>query len=277
MSALVFAHALPYVNWIVLVALAAGVFAFVVVAAELTDATRGYLGFTAFCAALLGGLALVSDLGLPVPRDLAVASAPPELSSIRQYCLAAFVALTLVYAFAVRRRRWSLAVGVAALAGAGGAILAAAFGWAPSLADVVPLAVQLGVLAGAAGGSLASLVLGHWYLVTPRLSERPLVVMTRLLALIIALQVALFVVWTTLGGGPGQGPFSALSGESALFVWLRLIVGLVFPLVLAWMALQTAKTRSMESATGLLYLALAATASGTIAAAALYTTSGLLV
>ena len=58
---------------------------------------------------------------------------------------------------------------------------------------------------------------------------------------------------------------------------MRLIVTLAFPLVLVFMALRTAQTRSMESATGLLYINLAAVAAGTIGAAALYVTAGLLV
>ena len=52
-------------------------------------------------------------------------------------------------------------------------------------------------------------------------------------------------------GYPDQLPFAALTGAQALFVWLRLVVGILFPLLLAWMAWKTAQTRSMESATGL--------------------------
>ena len=57
-----------------------------------------------------------------------------------------------------------------------------------------------------------------------------------------------------------------LVGPWALFVWLRLIGGLVFPLVVSWAAVQTAKTRSMESATGQLYINVGAIAAGTILA-----------
>ena len=72
-------------------------------------------------------------------------------------------------------------------------------------------------------------------------------------------------------------PFSALTGPWALFVWLRLIVGLIFPLVVSWAAVQTARTRSMESATGLLYINVGTIAAGTILAAGLYFGAGLLV
>jgi hypothetical protein len=119
-------------------------------------------------------------------------------------------------------------------------------------------------------------VLGHWYLVTPKISDRPLVLQSKLLIGIVGLQVLLFIVWTTLGGGPGQDAFDAFSGGNLLLVILRLVVSLLFPLVLCLMAWKTALTRSMESATGLLYINLAAVMAGTIGAAALYISSGLL-
>jgi hypothetical protein len=102
---------------------------------------------------------------------------------------------------------------------------------------------------------------------------------SRRLMWVVAFQVVLFVVWVGVGLGPGStgGPFAALVGPFALFVWLRLIVGLVFPLIVSWAALQTAKTRSMESATGLLYINVGTIASGTILAAGLYFGAGLLV
>ena len=55
------------------------------------------------------------------------------------------------------------------------------------------------------------------------------------------------------------------------------MIGLVFPLIVSWAAIQTAKTRSMESATGLLYIDVGAIAAGTILAAGLYFGAGLLV
>jgi hypothetical protein len=121
-------------------------------------------------------------------------------------------------------------------------------------------------------------VLGHWYLVTPKLPEAPLILLARLLFGVMALQIVLFIAWVALGAGPAsEGPFSALTGPGALFVWLRLFVGLLFPLVVSWAAIQTARTRSMESATGLLYINVGTIAAGTILAAGLYFGYGLLV
>lgn len=271
------AQALPYVNWILLVSLGIGAFAYAALARETTDATRGYVGFTALSAALLGGLGLAADTGLPAPEGLVVVQAPPELEFARRAGLALFALLALAYVFTLRRGRGTLVIGSLTLFAGLVGLVAASLGWAPSLADSVPLLIQLAVLSGASGGALATLVLGHWYLVTPRLSERPLVLLARLLTIVLALQLALFVVWATLGGGPGQGAFDALAGGTVFLVILRLVVSLLFALVLCWMAVRTATSRSMESATGLLYIALAAIMAGTIGAAALYVSTGLLV
>ncbi len=56
-----------------------------------------------------------------------------------------------------------------------------------------------------------------------------------------------------------------------------LVVGLVFPLLLTWMAYRTSLTRSMESATGLLYIEFALVMASTIVASALLFGEGLLV
>ena len=271
------AQALPYVNWILLVTLAVGTMAFAVLAHESTAVTRGYAGLTALLAAALAALALLADGGLPQPVGLAIVAPAPEIDLARRLALGGVAVLGPVYVFAIRRRQRTLSVGGLALAAGVLAVLTAAVGWAPSLTDSVPLLLQLLVLSVATGGALATLILGHWYLVTPRLSERPLVLLTRLLTAAVGVQLALFIVWTTLGGGPGQGAFDAFSGGSVFLVGLRFVVSLVFALVLSFMALRTAMSRSMESATGLLYIGLAAIMAGTIGAAALYITGGLLV
>ncbi|HEY7590865.1 MAG TPA: hypothetical protein VH723_07725 [Candidatus Limnocylindrales bacterium] len=269
---------LAFINWTVLTGLAIGAFAAVVLARERTDATRGFLTFTGFCAVLAGILALVSDGALPA----ALADSPVATDSAwtepRRLALAAFCVLAAAFVVAVARGRKPTAVGVAGLAAAVAVLVFGALGWGGGVIGAVPLLVQLAVLAAATGGVFAAMILGHWYLVTPRLSERPLILFARLLTAVIAVQVVLFLVWVATGAGPaGQPAFAALGGPWALFVWLRLIVGLLFPLVVSWAAIQTARTRSMESATGLLYINVGTVAAGTILAAGLYFGAGLLV
>ncbi|HYI23644.1 MAG TPA: hypothetical protein VEX62_13525 [Candidatus Limnocylindrales bacterium] len=269
-------EALPFAAWIILVTLAFGSFLFMVIARHWARPTIGYMRFSSVFAAALAGLALLTDNDLTPGPALAITPAPPELDALRLAGVAAFGVLALVDAFVVRRPRASIVVGAATLVAAGVALGAAAFGWAPSSVDAVPFLVQLCVLTAVTGGSVAAVVLSHWYLVTPKLPEAPLILQSRLLIATLVLQILLFIVWTTLGGGPGQVAFSAFN-DSLLLVIMRLVITLIFPLVLCYMALRTAQTRSMESATGLLYINLAAVMAGTIGAAALYVSSGLLV
>jgi hypothetical protein len=242
-----------------------------------TDATRGFLGFSAACAAGFGLLAHLSDGAL-----VQAAAAPgstvtidPTWSAPRDGALVAFTVLALLYALVLARRMApivaaaGLAAGVAALA-----FGALAWGGGP-LGTTVALGQEL-LLAAATGGVFVAMILGHWYLVTPKLPEGPLILLSRVLFGLVAAQVILFAASMLLGAGSGGGPFSPLTGPWAQFVWLRLLVGLVFPLIVSWAAIQTARSRSMESATGLLYINVGSIAAGTILAAGLYFGAGLI-
>jgi hypothetical protein len=272
------AENLAFINWTVLTGLALGSFVAVVVARMRTEATRGFLVFTAACAVVIGILAFLSDQALPVPSADSPIHIDPAFDAPRRIALAAFCVLAAAYVVALARRRRAVALAAAGLAAAGATLICGALAWAGGTLLAVPLLLQLAVLAAATGGVFAAMILGHWYLVTPKLPEAPLILISRALLAVVALQVVLFAVWVSTGAGPGGGgPFTVLVGPWALFVWLRLIVGLLFPLVVSWAAVQTARTRSMESATGLLYINVGTIAAGTILAAGLYFGAGLLV
>ena len=270
---------LSLINWTLLTGIAVGTFVLVALARLRTAATKGYLTFTALCAVAFGLLAYLSDTGLPVIVAGSPVTADPAYDGARRAALVAFVVLALVTAIVLARGGRAAVPG---LAGAGVGLTVLVLGgltWGGDPAGVAMLTVQFVMLALATGGVFAAMILGHWYLVTPKLPEAPLVRVSLGLLWVIAIQVVLFVVWIGTGAGPGAtgGPFAALFGPWALFVWLRLLVGLVFPLVVSWAALQTARTRSMESATGLLYINVGTVAAGTIVAAGLYFGAGLLV
>jgi hypothetical protein len=99
------------------------------------------------------------------------------------------------------------------------------------------------------------MVLGHWYLVTPRLPEAPLREMTGLLVLLTIAQAVLIAVALAL---PRDDVDTSVDTDilSNPFLWLRVGLGLVFPGVLAWMAYDSTSVRAMQSATGLLYIAM---------------------
>jgi hypothetical protein len=272
------AQNLAFINWTVLAGLAIGSFAAVVVGRLLTEATRGYLAFTAACAVAFGLLALASDTALPTTIAGSPVTADATFDVPRRLALTAFCALGAAYVVALARRSRAPLIGVGGVAAGLAALALGALAWGGDPVSAVPLLVQLVVLAAATGGVFAAMVLGHWYLVTPKLGEGPLILFARLLTGVVGFQLALFAVWVGFGAGPGGAqPFAMLVGPWALFVWLRLLVGLVFPLVVSWAALQTARSRSMESATGLLYIGVGSIAAGTILASGLYFGAGLLV
>ena len=272
------AENLAFINWTVLTGLAVGSYAIVVLARWRTDATGGYLGFTTFCAVVFGLLAWLSDGALPASLGDSPVAVDPTFDGPRRIALLAFCGLAVAELLVHRVGGPGRQVGLLALVAALLVLVLGALAWGGDLLGAVPLLVQLVLLSAATGGVFAAMILGHWYLVTPKLPERPLVLVARVLLGVVALQLVLFGAWIATGAGPaGEAPFAVLVGPWALFVWLRLIVGLVFPLVVSWAAVQTARSRSMESATGLLYINVGSIAAGTILAAGLYFGAGLLV
>ncbi len=279
MPATQIAQNLAFINWTVLTGLALGSYAAAVLLRRASAATSGFLGFTAACAIGFGLLAWLSDGALPATLGGSPVVIDPAWDAPRRAALGAFVGLA-IGALVLRRIRppWGGHVELAATAAG---LLTLGFGalaWGGGSLGVAALLIQLGVITAATGGVFAAMILGHWYLVTPKLPEAPLILLARILVAVVAAQVVLFSVWVATAAGPAGGdPFSALTGEWALFVWLRLIVGLIFPLVVSIAAVKTAQTRSMESATGLLYINVGTIAAGTILAAGLYFGAGLLV
>jgi hypothetical protein len=266
---------LAFVNWTVLAGLAIGTYGAAVLGRFTSGVTSGFLGFVALCAAAFGGLAYLSDTALPATLIGSPVAVDPAFDGARRLALGAFAIVAFGHSIAFFRDRRAAGLAAVGLGLAVAVLGLGALAWGGGAVGGFALLVQLALLAAVTGGVFAAMILGHWYLVTPKLSERPLVLFGRLLLALVGIQTALFVVWAALGAGPGGGaPFSILTGEFALFGWLRLVVGLAFPLVLSWAAIQTARTRSMESATGLLYINVGAIASGTIIAAGLYFGAG---
>jgi hypothetical protein len=250
-----------------------------VLLARRTSATPGYLRFTALCALGFGVLAWISDGALPASLGESPVVVDPAWDAPRRAALALFAVLVGGSLVAGRFGHRAIAVvSWGAIVAAVATLVFGALAWGDGSLGALSLLVQLAVVSAAIGGVFAAMILGHWYLVTPKLPEAPLILLARVLLFVVVVQVVLFWAWIATGAGPADvAPFSSLTGPWALFVWLRLIVGLVFPLIVCWASVQTARTRSMESATGLLYINVGSIAAGTILAAGLYFGAGLLV
>jgi hypothetical protein len=115
------------------------------------------------------------------------------------------------------------------------------------------------------GAVSLGMVLGHWYLVTPRLPEQPLREMTGFLLLVMVVQALLIIPAVALPRETFVSSVDTPILENPFF-WMRVGGGVAFPMLLAWMAYDSSGVRAMQSATGLLYIAMALVLSGEVLA-----------
>jgi hypothetical protein len=155
----------------------------------------------------------------------------------------------------------------------------------------------------ALGGVMTAMWLGHWYLVTPAMTEKPLLLSTTLVLLGVFLEVLFF-----LGAGANVAPAQATVSNTnppaivatatpttsahpaatptitvkpsdvptatplstTAIGWLRILVGFAIPLVLGGLSWKLVRDRSFQSATGMLYLIVVCTLAGEIMARGLF-------
>jgi hypothetical protein len=210
---------------------------------------------------LMGVLALAASVALSVPSDLRPPGYDPRVSGVAVGLEVLFLLGVAAYSVgAFRSTGGGVGARDVAAAGAGGLALAAV-----ALQDGglnmrgLALLLSWGVVAAALGAILMATVLGHGYLVTPKLSERPLVRLIRIGLLAQAVQALLLLAGLPAGMAAGA---LLLSGA----FWLRLLLGLVLPVGINLAALQCARMRSMQSATGLLYISMSLMFAGEIPA-----------
>jgi hypothetical protein len=246
--------ALPFVNWIFWATLSAGTLLVVGLTELQGGTTRGYRLFMAFLVAAFAAVLLVSELSL-TPERLG------ETADLRRALVWAFVASAAAYLLAslARLPRAGIAVAggligivaLATLAAAGGTLSAALF------------TAQLILAALALGAASAAMLLGHWYLVTPKLSPAPLRRLVWLLIGALGLQAVCFgIAVVTISSGPLGGPIGPLT-------WLRLAVGTILPTGVAVLAVLASRAASLQASTGLLYVSLALVMAGSIAGASI--------
>ena len=248
-------EALPFVNWIFWAALTSGSLLVVGISELLGGTTRGYRLFMAGLLVVFAAILVVSELALPGGVEAATTA---ELRRPLTLAFAAGVAIYLVASIARWPRSW-LAIGSAGVGMASLVVLAAAGG-----SRSTPLfAGQLLIAAVALGAVNAAMLLGHWYLVTPKLSPLPLRRMMWLLIGALVLQGLAFVLAIALVGS------DPLQGDIGWLTWLRLAVGIVLPIGVAVLAIVASRASSLQASTGLLYIGLALIMAGSIAGASL--------
>ena len=115
-------------------------------------------------------------------------------------------------------------------------------------------AALIGALSSSAllGAAVSAMLMGHSYLIAPTMSLTPL--FRLLTALAAALFGRMLADGFVLEMWASEHSLGGLGGDALLWLPVRWTVGLAAPLVLCWMAWQTARIRSTQSATGILYV-----------------------
>ena len=112
------------------------------------------------------------------------------------------------------------------------------------------------------GGTCTAMILGHWYLVIPSMQVSHLQSIVKLHMASMAVRVAVVVAAVVLAlatsttAAPGLGPSFRhyITSIAGIFFWQRVLFGLCGPAVLSYLTWETAKIRSTQSATGILYV-----------------------
>ncbi len=112
------------------------------------------------------------------------------------------------------------------------------------------------------GGACTAMILGHWYLVIPSLQVSHLqsIVRVHIASMLLRVVVVGVAVWfalaTSFAANPMLGPTFRryIMSVDGIFFWQRVLFGLAGPAVLSYLTWETAKIRSTQSATGILYV-----------------------
>jgi len=231
-----------------------------------------FLKFGAFLIAALACLALVVALQMSFPEAVGSYPLRERMASPLRATLMAYLALTVVYALAMARQRPSsrYAGVLASLLGLGVVGIAAALLDRP-LWSYMGGFLALGVGALVVGGAVMGMILGHWYLVTPRMSQQPLKELVILLLGSMALQGVVTVLALALPHDPIAGDGDVKGNP---FLWLKVAGGMALPMIFAYMAYESSAIRAMQSATGLLYIVMVLVLAGEVVGKSLLLSTG---
>jgi len=215
---------------------------------------------------LLMGVAIP---GIPVPASLRSAASALDLgANLLGTWPGLTITLTLAYSLALfaylvtfwvkkdtHATAWLFAAALLGL----GTVVASGLSYAERMtghgvALLIPVSFVLSSLV--LGAALLGMLLGHRYLTNPHLPMSHLNILAWVFLVAVVLQGGLTVGLLVLGG-EGEVVASALRLETflGLFFWIRLVIGILAPFVLAVMILNTIRYRANMSATGLLYIA----------------------
>jgi hypothetical protein len=265
----------PIATVVVLLEVAAGT----TVAAYAVDLVgkvgRGFVGTTSLICAGVMALDLLLEALLPSGTALLGAPLPSGAQASLFHWSIAFTVVLLAYAFfcAVMTDVARRVVGVIAIGFGAMAIAKAAAAFGPSLGGVGTAVVAFVPAALVSGSALAGMLLGHWYLVAPNLSFRPLRRAIDIVFVAVALQAAVIVLVILTSASTVRGEL-LWSGDAVPF-WLLVVgSGIVFTTGVALLTRHFARIRANQPATAMLYVLIISVVMGVVPAHLLFFVTG---
>ncbi len=130
------------------------------------------------------------------------------------------------------------------------------------------------------GGFLAGMIFGHYYLVTTEMPKRLLVTMALILIVVLVFRIlavgATLILYKEIIRPDGNFLLALTSFQGhGIFFWERVLVGLFIPAIVVVLIWSTARIGSNQSATGIMYVAIAFVFIGELVARYLFLLSGI--
>lgn len=264
----------PIAGYLTLLELSVGTAAAAYVIDAAGKVGRGYVGSTAIICALVATVALW--IGANVPTDVTLLNSPIQngaMSDLIHWSIG-YIGALLVLAFfswegtdAARR-----VVGAATLAVGGVCIAKAAVAVGPAITGAPGALAVLAPATLVTGAALAGMLLGHYYLVAPSLSFRPLRQMVRLVLGAVAIEAAV-LAGVLVAASPAAR--TQMLTTYALPFWLLVIgAGMVFTVAVTLLTAHFARIRANQPATAMLYVLIISVLMGVVPAHLLFFVTG---
>ncbi len=271
-------EALPYTLLLVLAELSIGSL-WITLGSDLRGGvTRGFVMTMALCVAIAGGLAYWTAGSIDLRGSVdgyRIEEGP--FDDVRR-ALIVVIVTSSVYMFCVFMgwdpigRLFGIAGSVAGLVAVGALAVMLApptWGFPAAMAALIGGTLALGAVS-------VSMVWGHWYLTEGALPSWPLRDLDIVLLAALGFQVLVLAINLIIPIREAPTPANPVDvgifGNPALY--LRIGVGLVFPIVLGVLSFKTTQMKAMQSATGLLYIAMGAVFVGEVLAKGLMFLTG---
>jgi hypothetical protein len=261
----------PLVTVLVLAELAVGTVAITLLSDLGGDVGRGFIGTTAVICLAIMAADLVLLLILPDPSQLLHTGVDAGRYASFVNWLVGFTGATFAYALfsAVGTDPARRVVGGIAVACGATAIAMAAVTFGTALGGGVAAAVAFVPAMLLCGSALCGMLLGHWYLIAPDLTFRPLRRAVYVVFGAVALQAAAIGGALAVAGAPAR--HSLLAAHYAVPFWLLVIAaGLVFTAAVNGLTLYFARIRANQPATAMLYVLIITVLMGAVPAHLLY-------